>query len=360
MQTDWFDYELPPERIAQIAVSPRDHSRLMVISRSSGRIDHRRFRELPAFLAAGDVLVLNDSRVIPARCRGQKWPGGGAVEILLVEENQPNDWWVLLKPGKRVRAGTRLRFASAAAPSAVGREMMATVLEKRADGLCRLRFETAENLLLMLDELGEVPLPPYIQAEGRDLTGDRERYQTVYAREAGSVAAPTAGLHFTPELLDELRARHVRLAWVTLHVGMGTFAPVKSSIVTDHVMHAERYWLPSATADLIADARREGRRVVAVGTTSLRVLESAADGQAGLRSGPGVTRLFVYPPWSFRVVDALVTNFHLPRSTLLMLVSAFAAPGGSGGRDLVLRAYAEAVRQQYRFFSYGDAMLLHD
>lgn len=356
MRTADFDYHLPPELIAQQPAGRRDASRLLVLDRASGRVAHRRFTDLPDLLRPGDMLVFNDSRVIPARLRGHKADSGGDIELLLVEENGVNDWWTMLRPGKRVRPGTVIELHDRSGQP-TGRR--ATVTAKNEEGHCRLAFSGVENILARLDDLGEVPLPPYIaRPEHFDQTADRERYQTVYARAAGSVAAPTAGLHFTPELLATLRARGLATAFVTLHVGLGTFAPVKADDLTQHVMHEERYLLPEDTVAAIAQARARGGRVVAVGTTTLRVLESSVDEHGRLRPGAGRTRLFIHPPFSFRSVDALITNFHLPQSTLLMLVSAFAAPGETRGRELVLAAYAEAVRERYRFFSYGDAMLL--
>ena len=356
MRTAEFDYVLPPERIAQQPAPQRDQSRLLVLRRPTGQLEHRRFADVAEYLRAGDVLVLNDSRVIPARLRGRKGAAGGQVELLLVEECGVNDWWALLRPGKRVRPGTELRFSTVAGqPSAV----TATVCVKNAAGHCRLRFAGVPDIRAALGELGDVPLPPYIERPSGTSAEDHARYQTVYARRPGSVAAPTAGLHFTEALLEALRARGVQIAFVTLHVGLGTFAPVKARTVEAHSLHEESYVVGAETARLVTEARNEGRRVIAVGTTTVRVLESVAGTHAGaLVAAAGRTRLFIYPPFRFQVVDALVTNFHLPKSTLLMLVSAFAAPGETRGRDLVLAAYAEAIRQCYRFYSYGDAMLV--
>jgi S-adenosylmethionine:tRNA ribosyltransferase-isomerase len=306
-------------------------------------------------LQPGDLLVLNNSRVIPARLRGTNARTGGRFEVLLVEENAPNDWWVMLRPGKRARVGTQLVFHDRDGKPAAVR---ATVRAFNAAGLRRLWFGGTDNILGELEALGETPLPPYIQ-RAHDTAEDRERYQTVYAQPPGSVAAPTAGLHFTTALLDAIRARGARVRFVTLHVGLGTFAPVKSDTVEQHAMHAERFELGEATAQAIRETKRAGGRVIAVGTTVVRVLESvAAQTDGPLRATRGLTRFFIYPPFAFKVVDALLTNFHLPQSTLLMLVSAFAAPGGIRGRELVLAAYAEAIRHRYRFFSYGDAMLI--
>jgi S-adenosylmethionine:tRNA ribosyltransferase-isomerase len=352
-----FHYDLPPELIAQMPAPQRDQSRLLVLQRPDGRITHRRFPDLLDYLHAGDVVVLNDSRVIPARLRGVKVPSGGEIEVLLAEECGLNDWWVMLRPGKRVRAGTKLTFRdSQGQPTAV----TASVIEKNSEGICRLQFDGMPNILDALDALGEVPLPPYItRRPGSEATDDRARYQTVYAQAPGSVAAPTAGLHFTEPLLAGLRQRGVEVCSVTLHVGLGTFAPIKAAQVEKHVMHEERFELTRTTAESINAAKSTGRRVIAVGTTTARVLEHVAAAHDGcLVEGCGRTRLFVYPPYSFRIVDVLLTNFHLPESTLLMLVSAFAAPGELHGRELVLSAYAEAIRERYHFFSYGDAMLI--
>jgi len=357
IQTADFDFLLPPELIAQIPMPERDQSRLLVVDRASGGITHGRFRDLLGYLRAGDVLVLNNSRVIPARLRGSNAKSGGQFEILLLEENHLNDWWVMLRPGKRARAGTEISFHDRAGnPTAV----RATVTETNSEGHRRLRFSGVPDIRALLDSVGEIPLPPYITREhANELAADKIRYQTVYAAAAGSVAAPTAGLHFTEALLAEIRARGVKVCFVTLHVGLGTFAPVKSDSLDGHTMHEERYELSEESAHVINEAKQGARRVIAVGTTSVRVLESAAalcHGQ--LVAGSGRTRIFIYPPYSFKIVDALLTNFHLPRSTLLMLVSAFATPGETRGREVVLSAYAEAVRERYRFFSYGDAMLL--
>lgn len=356
MNTADFDFTLPPGLIAQTPAFARDGSRLLVLDRRDGQLKHSHFPDLREFLRAGDVLVLNNSRVLRARLRGRKPASGGQVELLLVEELSPNEWWTMLRPGKRVRVGTEIHLlTNHRAPTSI----TAVVQEKNAEGHCRVCFTGTPNLLHELDALGEIPLPPYIdRAAGAD---DDTRYQTVFAQPAGSVAAPTAGLHFTPQLLDDLRARGVEIHFVTLHVGLGTFAPVKAENLADHVMHEERYELSAATADAVNQAKQEHRRVIAVGTTTVRVLESAAalaPHHAPLTPHQGRTRIFIHPPFQFRIIDALLTNFHLPQSTLLMLVSAFAAPGELRGRDLTLAAYAEAVRERYRFFSYGDAMLI--
>ena len=360
MQTADFDYSLPDELIAQTPAPQRDQSRLLVLDRAagdSGMITHRRFSDLPGWLRAGDVLVLNDSRVIPARLHGFNARTGGRFEILLLEENAPNDWWAMLRPGKRGQTGAVIGILDRSGKPA---NIQATVTEINAEGHRRLRFSDTPDVSTVLPALGGIPLPPYItRPDGGDLTDDQVRYQTVYATREGSVAAPTAGLHFTEAMLAELRALGVQICAVTLHVGPGTFTPVKTEDPAGHVLHEERFEVGGETAQTVNAARQEGRRIVAVGTTTVRVLETAARAHGGrLVSGSGRTRIFIYPPCDFTIVDALLTNFHLPRSTLLMLVSAFAAPGETRGRDRVLAAYAAAIRERYRFFSYGDAMLL--
>ena len=352
-----FDYELPPELIAQTPASGRDQSRLLVLQRADGSLAHRTFPDLLGFLRAGDLLVLNDSRVIPARLRGTNHASGGEFELLLLEENSVNDWWAMVRPGKRARLDTRIDLMNHAGQAS---GVHATVLATNVEGHRRLQFAGVADLKDALAELGELPLPHYIKREAGGLhPEDLERYQTVYAEAGGSVAAPTAGLHFTSALLERIRVLGVGIARVTLHVGPGTFAPVKADEIRDHVMHEERFSLSEETARLVNAAREEQRRVIAVGTTSLRVLESVAAAHDGrLVAGAGRTRIFVHPPYRFRLVDALLTNFHLPRSTLLMLASAFAAPGETRGREMMLAAYAAAIRERYRFFSYGDAMLM--
>jgi S-adenosylmethionine:tRNA ribosyltransferase-isomerase len=379
MRTVDFDFHLPPELIAQTPAPARDQSRLLVLHRNSGGIEHRQFKTLPDFLRAGDVLVLNNSRVIPARLRGRNARTSGQFEMLLLEENAINDWWALLRPGKRARIGTEILITAGRgrdhetplttrnthpehqhglAPTGSD-SIRATVIETNSEGHRRLRFSGTQNIFEALDRLGEVPLPPYIAPDQRRAEQDRERYQTVYAQPAGSVAAPTAGLHFTNSLLDEARARGVRVCFVTLHVGLGTFAPVKAETLSEHEMHEERFELSAETAQAVNAAKAAGRRIVAVGTTTVRVLESVAAANTGrLVAGAGRTRIFIYPPRDFGIVDGLLTNFHLPCSTLLMLASAFAAPGETRGREMVLSAYAEAIRERYRFFSYGDAMFI--
>jgi S-adenosylmethionine:tRNA ribosyltransferase-isomerase len=380
MRTSDFDFHLPPELIAQFPAAQRDESRLLVLHRDNGNIEHKSFRDVLNYFRTGDVLVLNNSRVIPARLRGNNSATGGAFEILLLEENGVNDWWAMMKPGKRAKVGTQIQIGNR--QSAIG-NITATVTSTNDEGHRRLTFFGTENILDQLDVLGELPLPPYIERDQKKLpASDKERYQTVFAKPAGSVAAPTAGLHFTEKLLAEIRTRGVEICFVTLHVGLGTFAPVKAETLAEHIMHEERYEVSEAAAKAVNSARSEGRRVIAVGTTSVRVLESAAQSNAGgagsplpaettfatdgahgvtrptVSAGSGRTKIFIHPPRAFKIVDALLTNFHLPCSTLLMLVSAFAAPGEMRGRETILSAYAEAVRERYRFFSYGDAMLL--
>ncbi|MFM2294241.1 MAG: hypothetical protein RLZZ350_654 [Verrucomicrobiota bacterium] len=355
MQTADFDFKLPPELIAQQPAPQRDHSRLLVLHRADARLEHKKFSDLLGYLRAGDVLVFNNSRVIPARLRGKNASTGGAFEMLLLEETSVNNWWAMMKPGKRAQLGTQIQILNR--QSAIG-NLLATVREINSEGHRRLEFSGTKNISHELAVLGEIPLPPYIRRDAQQ-ADDLQRYQTVYSQPLGSVAAPTAGLHFTPELLEKIHALGVEIHFVTLHVGLGTFAGVHATELADHQMHEERYVVSDATARAVNTAKREARRVIAVGTTSVRVLESVAaqhDGQ--IIAGEGRTKTFIYPPREFKIVNALFTNFHVPCSTLLMLVSAFAAPGETRGRELVLVAYAEAIRERYRFFSYGDAMLL--
>lgn len=339
---DDYDFALPPESIAQAPLPERDAARLLVIERASGARSHRGVRDLPELLRPDDLLVLNATRVLPARLRGEKASGGRAEALLLGPATEPAAFEALVKARGRLRPGQRFRFARDAAGAEA--ELVALL----GDGRVWLRF--AEGIDPYA--LGEMPLPPYI-ARARADAADASRYQTVFARAPGSVAAPTAGLHFSEALLAAIAARGVRRAEVVLHVGIGTFRPLRAADLATKQLHAERFELPEATARAIAETRARGGRVVAVGTTSARVLESCADGTGGVRAGAGETRLFLAPGDAFRVVDALVTNFHLPRSSLLLLVAAFA------GREAVLAAYREAVTLGYRFYSYGDAMLLH-
>lgn len=351
-----FDFYLPEELIAQRPTPDRGCSRLLVLHRPTGQVAHHGFRELPEWLEDGDLLVLNDSRVIPARLHATDPRTGRRFEILLLEENAPNDWWAMMRPAKRAPIGSVLTVSDRRGQPT---SLHATVLESNAHGHRRISF-SGLPIGDVLDQIGETPLPPYIHREAEQFEEeDRARYQTVYARDPGSVAAPTAGLHFTRELLHELRGRGVQLCHVTLHVGPGTFAPVKADRIEDHTMHHERFHVSAEAAHAINDAKIGGRRVVAVGTTSVRVLESVArEHQGRVAAGAGRTNIFIYPPFAFQVVDALITNFHLPRSTLLMLVSALAAPGQTSGRQTILSAYEAAVKERYRFFSYGDAMLI--
>jgi S-adenosylmethionine:tRNA ribosyltransferase-isomerase len=356
MKTADFNFNLPPDLIAQHPASKRDESRLLVLDRNTNKIEHRQFPGLLEYFVAGDVLVLNNSRVIPARLRGENAKTGGKFEILLLEENAPNDWWVLVLPGKNARVGTQINFRDTHRKMT---DISAVVTEVNDEGHRRLKFSGAKNLRGELERLGEMPLPPYIQRDN-ELPEDKERYQTVFAQKDGSVAAPTAGLHFTAELLEKIRARGVKICFVTLHVGLGTFLPVKTETLAGHKMHEERFEIGEETVRAVNEAKVDGRRVIAAGTTTVRALESVAARNAGkLNVYAGKTSIFIHPPFDFQIVDALLTNFHLPCSTLLMLVSAFAAPDRENrGRQMILSAYAEAIRERYRFFSYGDAMLI--
>ena len=340
MKTSDFIYDLPEELIAQTPTERRDASRLLVLDKSTGRTQHRHFYDLPEYLRPGDCLVLNDSRVIPARLFGVR-PTGGAVEVVLLRDLGGGRWECLSRPGKKMRPGTEVTFGDG--------ELSGVVEEVAGDGNRIIRFRYEGIFLEILDRLGQMPLPPYIRTQ----LDDPERYQTVYAREPGSAAAPTAGLHFTPELLEKIRASGVDVRFVTLHVGLGTFRPVKAENVEEHEMHSEFCTVPEETAAAIAAAKANGGRIVAVGTTSCRTLESFADEDGRVAPGSRWTNIFIYPGYRFRCIDALVTNFHLPGSTLVMLVSALA------GRENILNAYREAVVKEYRFFSFGDAMFIH-
>lgn len=340
MKVAEFDYHLPEELIAQAPIEPRDASRLMVLHRNTGLLEHRVFRDVVDYLEPQDVLVLNDTRVIPARLLGTKRDTGARVEVLLLRRVSQDTWETLVKPGRRVRPGALLEFGE-------GR-LMARVKDVTEAGGRLIEFKYSGVFESILDELGQMPLPPYIHSK----LDDGERYQTVYARVEGSAAAPTAGLHFTPELLGTIAAKGVSICSITLHVGLGTFRPVKVENVADHHMHGEYYTVSEAAVDAIQKARLAKGRVVAVGTTTTRTLEGIYRKHGALVADSGWTDIFIYPGFAFSVVDALITNFHLPRSTLLMLVSALA------GKDLILRGYQEAVRQRYRFFSFGDAMLI--
>lgn len=340
MTTKDFYYELPQELIAQTPLKDRTASRLLVLDRKSGEIEHRRFRDITEYLRPGDCLVMNNTRVIPARLYGVKEDTGGKIEFLLLKRIDLDTWEIILKPGKRGRKGARFVFGDGA--------LRAEITDVKPDGNRIVRFEYEGVWEQLLDKLGEMPLPPYIKEK---LT-DKERYQTVYSKIDGSAAAPTAGLHFTEELLEKIKDMGVNTAYLTLHVGLGTFRPVSVENVEEHVMHSERYEINEETADLINRTRENGGRIIAVGTTSVRTLETAADDDGRLKAESGNTDIFIYPGYKFKAVDALITNFHLPESTLLMLVSAFA------GKDKVFKAYEEAVKEKYRFFSFGDAMFI--
>jgi S-adenosylmethionine:tRNA ribosyltransferase-isomerase len=340
VRTADFDYELPPEMIAQEPAEPRDSSRLLVLNRANGKITHRYFRDLPEYIKTGDCLVVNETRVMPARLLGRKPKSGGAVEILLIAPLPDGTWEAMVKPGRRLAPGTRVEFKP---PT-----MSAIVEGVLPEGRRSVRLEFTGDALNAIRQVGTLPLPPYIH---KPLT-DAERYQTVYATREASVAAPTAGLHFTPELLDSIKQKGIEVAAVDLTVGPGTFQPVRMDEVENHIMHSEAYDLPAGAAGVINRVRCAGGSVVAVGTTSARVLETMAKADGTVRAGAGATDLFIYPGYDFKAVDILVTNFHLPRSTLLMLVCAFA------GRELIMKAYEEAVKKGYRFYSFGDAMLI--
>lgn len=347
MRTSDFDYHLPPELIAQEPVEPRDAARMMVLHRATRKIEHCIFRDLPQFVDPGDVLVVNNTRVIPARLLGKKEGTGGKVEILLLEEIAPSVWAVLLRARRRPRSGARIVIGNG--------ELVGVVIETYPDGQARVRFECGGDFYTLLDKHGLPPLPPYIRRPvitPAQTAADRDHYQTIYASVPGAVAAPTAGLHFTEAVLQQLRQKGVDYVEITLHVGLGTFQPVKVENVERHVMHDERYEVSASAAERIQQARQNGGRVIAVGTTTVRTLETVADENGQIRPGSGRTGLFIRPGYKFRVVERLLTNFHLPRSTLLMLVCAFA------GYDFVMQAYQEAVKERYRFYSYGDCMLI--
>ena len=340
MKTSDFYYDLPKELIAQIPVEPRDSSRLLLLDKDNGNIEHKHFYDIIDYLKEGDLLVCNDSRVLPARIFGIKDETGARVEFLLLKQVENNKWETLCKPGKKAREGAKFSFGDGI--------LRATVLEVKDDGNRVVEFESDENFFTALDKIGQMPLPPYITAE----LEDRERYQTVYSNELGSAAAPTAGLHFTNELMDKIKAKGVNIAYVTLHVGLGTFRPVKVDDVTKHKMHSEHYEIPKETAELINKTKANGGRVIAVGTTSCRTVESVATFFDEIKPCDGFTDIFIYPGYEFKVLDGLITNFHLPESTLIMLVSAFC------GYDNIMNAYKTAVDEKYRFFSFGDAMFI--
>ncbi len=341
MNTSDFYYDLPAELIAQTPIEPRNASRLMVLDRISGKIEHKIFSQLEEFLNEGDCLILNDTRVIPARIYGVKKETGAVVEFLLLNQNENNVWECLCKPGKRAKIGTEFVFGDGLVDC--------EVVDITEDGNRKIRFNCdSKEIYNILDKIGKMPLPPYITQELKN----GERYQTVYSRELGSAAAPTAGLHFTKEMLDDLKNKGINIGYVTLHVGLGTFRPVKVDDVTKHKMHTEHYHISKETADLINETKRNGKRVISVGTTSTRTLESVATKNGCICEDEDDTSIFIYPGYEFKCIDGLITNFHLPESTLIMLVSAFA------GYDNTMNAYKTAVDEKYRFFSFGDAMLI--
>lgn len=335
-----FYYDLPEELIAQTPAEPRNSSRMMCVDRKTGEISHDRFYNLCDKLKKGDLLVMNDSRVIPARLYGEKVGNQTFIEFLLLEQKGDKIWEIICRPGKKAKVGTRFSFG--------GGRLVAEVIEVKDDGNRIVKFECEGNFFTALDDVGQMPLPPYITAK----LEDRERYQTVYSKELGSAAAPTAGLHFTPDQLSELRERGIKTAFVTLHVGLGTFRPVKEDNVLNHKMHSEHYHLPKETADLINETKSNGGRVIAVGTTTCRTLESVATFYNEIAEHDGYTDIFIYPGYEFKCIDGLITNFHLPESTLIMLVSAFM------GYDNTMNAYKTAVEESYRFFSFGDCMCI--
>lgn len=337
-----FYFDLPKELIAQDPLEDRSSSRLLMLDKKTGRVEHHIFREIVDYLNPGDCLVLNNTKVIPARLLGEREGTGGHVEVLLLKRREGDIWETLVKPGKKCRPGNRLVFG--------GGLLKAEILETVEEGNRLIHFEYEGIFEEVLDKLGEMPLPPYITHKLKD----KNRYQTVYAKYEGSAAAPTAGLHFTRELLEQIEEKGVRIAYVTLHVGLGTFRPVKEENVLEHHMHSEYYQITEKAADIINRTKEEGGRVICVGTTSCRTIESASDDSGKVHAGCDNTEIFIYPGYRFKVLDALITNFHLPESTLVMLVSALA------GRENVLAAYREAIRERYRFFSFGDAMFIAD
>lgn len=343
MKTSDFFYELPENLIAQTPIEPRNASRLMILHKKTGELEHRIFKDLGEYLRPGDCLVLNDTRVIPARIYGVKERTGAVVEFLLVSQKENDVWECLCKPGKRAQIGTKFSFGEG--------KLIGEIIDiNEDDGNRFVKFSCDGSIYAVLDEIGAMPLPPYIKEKLKD----KERYQTVYSKELGSAAAPTAGLHFTPEMLDEIRKSGVKTAYVTLHVGLGTFRPVKVDDVTKHKMHTEHYIMPQKTADMINETKKNGGRVICVGTTSCRTVESVATKNGCVCADEDDTSIFIYPGYEFKCMDALITNFHLPESTLIMLVSAFA------GFDNIMNAYNMAVAEKYRFFSFGDAMFIED
>ncbi len=340
MKKSDFYFDLPDELIAQTPIEPRDHSRLLILDKQTGKTEHRHFYDIIDHIHEGDLLVINDSRVIPARLYGENEKGGD-IEILLLKQKEQDTWEMLVKPGKRAKIGNTLFFGDGL--------LRGEIIDVTDEGnrICRFSYE-GSSIYEVLDKIGQMPLPPYITEKLKD----KERYQTVYSNELGSAAAPTAGLHFTKELMQKIEAKGVKIARVTLHVGLGTFRPVKEDNILDHKMHAEHYYLPRETADLINETKKRGGRVIAVGTTSCRTLEASASKHGEIREDSDDTSIFIYPGYEFKVIDALITNFHLPESTLIMLISALA------GRENVLSAYNEAIKESYRFFSFGDSMFI--
>lgn len=341
MKTSDFYYELPQELIAQTPLEPRDSSRLLALNKRTGELSHLHFYDIIDLLNPNDCLVLNDSRVLPARLYGVKDDTGAKVEFLLLTHQEGDVWEVLAGPGRRAKPGNRFTFGDGI--------LRAEVLDVIDDGNRLVRFSSDENFYEVLDKIGQMPLPHYITADLKD----NERYQTVYSKEVGSAAAPTAGLHFTQELLEKIRQKGVKLAFVTLHVGLGTFRPVTAEKITDHKMHSEHYYMPQKSADLINEAKENGGRIISVGTTSCRTLETVAAREGCIRESAGWTDIFIYPGYRFKALDCLITNFHLPESTLIMLVSALA------GYDHIMNAYRVAVQERYRFYSFGDAMFIY-
>ncbi|WP_301401034.1 tRNA preQ1(34) S-adenosylmethionine ribosyltransferase-isomerase QueA [Staphylococcus haemolyticus] len=340
MNVEEFDYDLPESLIAQTPLKDRDQSRLLVLGRNSGNIKHKHFKDVINYLETGDTLVLNDTRVMPARLFGLKEETGAKVEMLMLTRIENNDWEVLLKPAKRIKVGNKLSFGEG--------KIIAECIEELDQGGRIMRLHYEGILEERLNELGEMPLPPYI----KERLDDPDRYQTVYAKESGSAAAPTAGLHFTDELLDEIRAKGINIAFITLHVGLGTFRPVSVEDINDHEMHSEYYQMTQETANLLNQTKKEGHRIISVGTTSTRTLETIRRDYNEFVAVSGWTDIFIYPGFTYKAIDGLITNFHLPKSTLVMLVSAFSS------RENILNAYKEAVKLEYRFFSFGDAMLI--
>lgn len=340
-RSDFF-YHLPEEQIAQTPIEPRDHSRMMVLSKSSDAIEHKHFYDILDYFREGDCLILNNTRVLPARIYGVKKETGANVEFLLLKQMENDLWETLAGPGKRAKEGAEFTFGDGILTCRVEE-----VLEN-GNRIVRFFYDKSDNIYNILDKIGQMPLPHYITEE----LEDKERYQTVYSKELGSAAAPTAGLHFTDEILDTLKKKGVKIGYVTLHVGLGTFRPVKADRIEDHTMHSEHYYLPQETADLINETKKNGGRVIAVGTTSCRTLESVGTFCGEIRADDRFTDIFIYPGYQFKCIDGLLTNFHLPESTLIMLVSAFY------GYDKTFKAYKEAVDEKYRFFSFGDCMLI--